>query len=196
VTTIYIAGLYEYSGGAAKSYYEGPGGVVAMRSGGVVYYLLQDHLNSTAHIVNSAGTIQTTIYYFPFGGLRGGSHSSLTTKRFTGQYHESSIPGGEGLYYYSARWCDGRLGRFVSADPLVPEPRNPQDWNRYSYVRNNPLKYIDPSGHTARSALDLVRYLRNEIVKVAQEFDLDPLLLAGVVFSENRNDYNWLRDQD
>jgi hypothetical protein len=55
-----------------------------MRSGGVVYYLLQDHLNSTARIVNSAGTIQTTIYYFPFGGLRGGSHSSLTTKRFTG----------------------------------------------------------------------------------------------------------------
>jgi formylglycine-generating enzyme required for sulfatase activity len=47
---------------------------------------------------NSAGyrladAIQTTTYYFPFGGLRGSSHRSLTTKRFTGQYHESSIPG-------------------------------------------------------------------------------------------------------
>jgi hypothetical protein len=65
VTTVYIAGLYEYSGGAAKSYYTGPGGVVAMRSGGTVYYLLSDQLNSTARIVNSAGAIQDTNYFYP-----------------------------------------------------------------------------------------------------------------------------------
>ena len=39
------------------------------------------------------------------------------------------------------------LGRFVSADTLVPEAGNPQDLNRYAYVRNNPLIYTDPSGH-------------------------------------------------
>ena len=39
------------------------------------------------------------------------------------------------------------LGRFVSADTLVPNPGNPQDLNRYAYVRNNPLRYTDPSGH-------------------------------------------------
>ncbi|MBI3958218.1 MAG: hypothetical protein HY328_05365, partial [Chloroflexi bacterium] len=148
--TVYIAGLYEYSGGAAKSYYTGPGGVVAMRSGGTVYYLLSDHLNSTARIVNSAGTTQSTSYYYPFGGNRGGAFSSLTTRRFTGQYHESSIPGGEGLYFYNARWYDAKLGRFVSADTLVPSPGNPQSFNRYSYVYNNPLKYTDPSGHAGK----------------------------------------------
>jgi hypothetical protein len=74
-----------------------------MRDNSGVSYLLTDHLNSTARIVNSAGTVQDTTYYFPFGGLRGGSHSSLTTKHFTDQYHESTIPGGEGLYYYNAR---------------------------------------------------------------------------------------------
>jgi len=36
-------------------------------------------------------------YFYPFGGNRGAAFSSVTTKRFTGQYHESSLPGGEGL---------------------------------------------------------------------------------------------------
>ncbi len=90
----------------------------------------------------------TNNYYYPYGGNRGGAFSNLTTKRFTGQYHESSLPGGEGLSYYNARWYDAKLGRFLSADTIVPGPANPQAFNRYSYVLNNPLKLIDPSGHT------------------------------------------------
>jgi RHS repeat-associated protein len=70
----------------------------------------------------------------------------LTTKRFTGQYHEAGLPGGEGLSYYNARWYDARLGRFISADTLVPNPANPQAFNRYSYVFNNPLRFTAPSG--------------------------------------------------
>jgi hypothetical protein len=40
------------------------------------------------------------------------------------------------------------IGRFISADTIVPNPANPQSLNRYSYCLNNPLKYIDPTGHT------------------------------------------------
>jgi hypothetical protein len=40
------------------------------------------------------------------------------------------------------------MGRFISPDTIVPEPTNPQSFNRYSYCLNNPLKYIDPSGLT------------------------------------------------
>jgi hypothetical protein len=39
------------------------------------------------------------------------------------------------------------IGRFISADTIVPNPTNPQAFNRYSYVLNNPLRYIDPTGH-------------------------------------------------
>ena len=39
------------------------------------------------------------------------------------------------------------LGRFVQADTLVPRPEDPQQLNRYAYVRNNPLHYVDPTGH-------------------------------------------------
>jgi hypothetical protein len=49
--------------------------------------------------VNQAGATLTNNYYYPYGGNRGGAFSNLSTKRFTGQYHESSLPGGEGLSY-------------------------------------------------------------------------------------------------
>jgi hypothetical protein len=39
------------------------------------------------------------------------------------------------------------LGRFIQADTLVPDPANPQSLNRFAYVRNNPLAFVDPSGH-------------------------------------------------
>jgi hypothetical protein len=39
------------------------------------------------------------------------------------------------------------LGRFISADSIVPRPGDPQAFNRYAYVRNSPLMRIDPTGH-------------------------------------------------
>jgi hypothetical protein len=56
--------------------------------------------------------------------------------------------------YYRARFYHPALGRFISADTIVPEPGQPQDFNRYSYVQNNPLRYIDPSGHRICEGLD------------------------------------------
>jgi RHS repeat-associated protein len=54
---------------------------------------------------------------------------------------------GLGIYHYNARFYSPKLGRFLSADTIVPNPADPQHLNRFSYVANNPLKYIDPSGH-------------------------------------------------
>jgi RHS repeat-associated protein len=51
------------------------------------------------------------------------------------------------LYYYNTRYYDPLIGGFISPDTIVPLPSNPQSFNRYSYCLNNPLKYIDPSGH-------------------------------------------------
>ena len=47
----------------------------------------------------------------------------------------------------AARWYDALTGRWLSADTIVPGAGNPQSLNRYTYVYNNPLVYIDPSGH-------------------------------------------------
>ena len=56
------------------------------------------------------------------------------------------------LYYYGARYYDPELGRFIQPDTIVPYPSDPQSFNRYSYARNNPIKYIDPTGHSWWSA--------------------------------------------
>jgi hypothetical protein len=49
--------------------------------------------------------------------------------------------------FYHARYYAPALGRFISADTMVPSPSNPPGLNRYSYVYNNPLNLVDPSGH-------------------------------------------------
>jgi len=69
------------------------------------------------------------------------SGSVPTDKQFTGQRLDDT-----GLYYYGARYYDPIIGRFISADTIVPDFANPQSLNRYSYCINNPLKYVDPSG--------------------------------------------------
>jgi RHS repeat-associated protein len=70
---------------------------------------------------------------------------ALTDKKFTGQQEEGTS---FGLYDYGARFYSTTLGRFLSADPLVVSPGDPQMLDRYSYVRNNPLIYVDPTGLT------------------------------------------------
>ncbi|HJS17964.1 MAG TPA: RHS repeat-associated core domain-containing protein, partial [Anaerolineales bacterium] len=51
------------------------------------------------------------------------------------------------LLEQSSGWDSPSINHFLSADTIVPGYANPQNLNRYSYVRNNPLKYTDPSGH-------------------------------------------------
>lgn len=61
---------------------------------------------------------------------------------YTGQRLDAT-----GLMFYHARYYSPILGRFISPDTVVPDSKNPQAWNRYSYTANNPLRYTDPSGH-------------------------------------------------
>ena len=70
------------------------------------------------------------------------SQGNLPAQQFTGQRLDST-----GLYYYGARYYDPTIGRFISPDPIIQNFTNPQNFNRYSYCLNNPLKYIDPSGN-------------------------------------------------
>jgi RHS repeat-associated protein len=59
-----------------------------------------------------------------------------------------------GLMYFVARWMDPYLNHFNQPDPIIPDPYNPQDWNRYAYTRFNPVINTDPSGHRACSSME------------------------------------------
>jgi RHS repeat-associated protein len=121
---------------------------VATRVNGPVPYAgcylpLGDHLDSLHVLANCSGTEVQRLTYLPFGE----THTNAGTVdfdqyRFTGQERDPET----GLYYYKARYYNPRLGRFISPDPLVSNSANPQTLNRYSYVRNNPLRFRDPTG--------------------------------------------------
>jgi RHS repeat-associated protein len=116
---------------------------VAVREGGSLTFVYGDHLGSTNLTTNLTGTRVSELRYYPFGETRYSNGTTSTSKRFTSQEEQIDI----GLYDYGARFYDPALGRFVSADSVVPQPGAPQSINRYSYVRNSPLTRIDPSGH-------------------------------------------------
>ncbi|MBM3133080.1 MAG: RHS repeat-associated core domain-containing protein [Chloroflexi bacterium] len=120
---------------------------MAFKKGSTLEYLHTDHLGSTSVTTNTSGTTVSTVKYFPFGGARSQTGTLDTDKRFTGQRLDQT-----GLYYYNARYYDATIGRFISPDTVVPNPANPQSLNRYSYCLNNPLRYIDPSGHDVETS--------------------------------------------
>jgi RHS repeat-associated protein len=111
----------------------------------VFYYYLGDHLGSSNVMTDRNGVVVEHYEYSAFGLSKcGGSGSAFqVSNRFTGQIADEET----GLYYYNSRYYDPVLGRFIQADTIVPGAANPQNLNRYTYVNNNPLKYIDPSGH-------------------------------------------------
>ena len=112
-----------------------------------------------------------------WGSVRSGGITA-TSLNYTGQRRDDT-----GLLYYNARYYDPAIGRFISADTIVPGaaaltvaasdaterdawisvltrsseagtdklylsgPANPQDLNRYSYVRNSPMSTTDSTGH-------------------------------------------------
>jgi RHS repeat-associated protein len=120
-----------------------------------VYYFLADHLGSTSVTLDANGAKIGEMKYYPFGETRYVNGALGTDRRYTGQREENGLGS---LYDYGARLYSPAIGRFISADIIVPEPGNPQSLNRYAYGLNNPLRYVDPSGHFETDA-DLATYL-------------------------------------
>ena len=122
---------------------------MALRKGdGTLYFLLTDHLGSTAITATSGGGFSAELRYYPWGGTRYTSGTTPTSYRYTGQ-REAEV----GLYYYGARFYDPQLGRFISTDTIIPQQQGTQAWDRYAYVNNSPIKYTDPSGHSVDCAI-------------------------------------------
>lgn len=148
------------SGGAPTTYvYDAMGRLEAeyggAASGSGTTYLTQDHLGSTRLAISAAGT--NCYDYFPFGGdIAAGINGRPScypanpdpadglSVKFTSKERDSET----GLDYFGARYFSSAQGRFTSADePFADQhPDEPQSWNLYTYGRNNPLAYIDPSG--------------------------------------------------
>jgi RHS repeat-associated protein len=150
-TTYYVSDLYEVTGAKVTKYYAEGDTKVALRVSGSgnpdengLFYLLTDHLGGT-NVILKDGVSSSEMRYKAWGETRftSGLMPGLTPVQYTGQRAETQL----GILYYKARWYDPYLNRWIQPDSIIPDPYAPQDWDRYSYVRNNPVNFNDPSGH-------------------------------------------------
>jgi RHS repeat-associated protein len=166
-TTIFVGGILEkHSAGGITEYRhyinagEQPVALYTRPSSGSIttQYFLLDHLGSVAEITNSLGTLDVAENFAAFGERRDAGDWSgppsagdvtlingATQRGYT--FHTNSES--SSLIHMNGRLADSLTGRFLSPDPYVFEPGLTQSFNRYSYVRNNPLSYTDPSGFCA-----------------------------------------------
>lgn len=158
----YIGGRYEVESGAAgskeKLYLGGDAysaSAVYIKEGSgawTIYYLGRDYLGSITHIIDGNGYVKQELSYDPWGRLRNPANQQLyapdseptlfIARGYTGHEHLTMY----GLINMNARLYDPTLGRFLSPDPFVQAPYLSQNYNRYSYALNNPLRYTDPDG--------------------------------------------------
>ena len=150
-----------YNGGGEQQlhYISGPAGLCALivrnyNCGKLIsctiYHLQTDYQNSIIAAYNSNGTLYKHFSYDPWGRRRVGgawdnclvATETLITRGYCGHEHLDDF----GTINMNGRIYDPRLGRFLSPDPYVQAPYNSQNYNRYSYCLNNPLKYTDPDG--------------------------------------------------
>ncbi|MCI5130696.1 MAG: hypothetical protein D3904_04070 [Candidatus Electrothrix sp. EH2] len=152
VTTYYIGKHYEERKGATvdekTSYFFANSQRIAKSSQKnkappEVSYYLNNHLGSADVIIDEQGTQTDRIRYFPYGGYRTFPKEKHT---FTGKERDEVTDN----YYFEARYYNPNIRRFTQADTIVPDLYDPQSLNRYAYVLNNPIKYIDPTGHAPK----------------------------------------------
>ena len=121
-------------------------------------YPFTDMLGSVRAVTDAAGTVVECYDYLPFGRMLSSSDNSRSTschplnpdtafdsdvsQKFTGQIRDEETR----LDYFNARYMSAPQGRFLSPDPLGGELSDPQTLNKYGYTRNNPLKFVDPTG--------------------------------------------------
>lgn len=147
--TTYIGKLYECTNGLCDKYiFAGDQRIAMKRVGsGVIHYYHADHLGSSSVVTDATGAKVQNLAYFPFGQTRQQSGTVNVHHKYAGQELDDST----GLYFYNARYYDPVLGRFMSADTVAPNLRDPQDINRYTYAGNDPLLYTDPTGQRGRA---------------------------------------------
>ena len=144
-----------------RTYLSGPGGVFAVMerlNGGedVLHYVLKDNLGSWTTITDSDGSVEQRLSYDAWGNLRNpdtwsGSFTGtpMFDRGFTGHEHLYNF----GLINMNGRMYDPIMSSFLSVDQFVQSPSSSQNFNRYAYCLNNPLRYVDPSGEVLWEAV-------------------------------------------
>ncbi|NDW19297.1 hypothetical protein D0T53_10275 [Dysgonomonas sp. 216] len=127
---------YIYAGDGLAAVY------VGTAASGKIYYVHKDHLGSIVKLTEGNGTEVFKASYDAWGKQTISNNTFAFHRGYTGHEHLPEF----NLIDMNGRVYDPMLSRFLSPDPYVQMPDLSQNFNRYSYCLNNPLKYTDPSG--------------------------------------------------
>ncbi|HEV2420658.1 MAG TPA: RHS repeat-associated core domain-containing protein [Candidatus Acidoferrales bacterium] len=138
------------SGGLTNDYVFFGGQRIARRDpSGNTFAYFDDHLGSSRKVEEvasgaSSASLSYDADFYPFGRENAFTNTSNPIHKFTGKQRDSE----SGLDDFGARYYSSNIGRFMSPDPTILSvtPSNPQTWNRYTYVLNNPSTDIDTNG--------------------------------------------------
>ncbi|MDQ6422393.1 RHS repeat-associated core domain-containing protein [Paenibacillus sp. LHD-117] len=106
------------------------------------YYVQNGH-GDVVSILGEDGEILNSYDYDVWGNPIAATETLSNSFRYSGEYWDNTTE----LQYLRARWYDPSIGRFINEDTYEGELSNPLSLNLYTYVHNNPLIYIDPSGN-------------------------------------------------
>ena len=133
----------EYNGSWPFQYVYAGSNLIAQYTSSTTEFVHTDYLGSTRMVTGVNQAVADSMDYLPFGlQIAGGT---TTTHKFTGKERDNE----SGIDNFGARYYESYIGRFMSPDPLMILKRklvDPQQWNMYSYSRNNPLRFMDPTG--------------------------------------------------
>ena len=185
---IYVNDYFEKEGGEERMYiYANNLKVAGIIDGDDVFYH-EDHLSGSNISTDDLGDQLELNDYFPYGDQRIEDRATgyENDYLFTGQERDEETD----LYYYNARYYDAELGRFASVDPWFGDIMDPQSLNKFSYVRNNPLRYVDPTGMYNEESgeieegdtMDSITNEVNEALGIETDWDT----IASVSFLEDR----------
>jgi RHS repeat-associated protein len=193
-TTRYISKLYECDTTGANTscsrfIWAGDKRIATVAvTSGAVHYWHGDHLGSSSVITDSTGAKVQALTYYPYGDIR--TNVPGTPVNVPYKYTGKELDTSSNLYFYESRYYHAIFGRFISPDTIVPNLYDPQSLNRYSYARNNPLIYTDPTGHFFKNIFKHVfrnvgrvfsRHV-NEVFRIANEIGHKPLNLISPTF--------------
>ena len=116
---------------------------------GDTQYYLNDGQGNVGRISSEWGRVKETYSYDPYGNLTYGIPDTVNYYGYNGESSNLAT----GLQYLRARYYNPQTGSFITEDTYTGQISNPLTLNRYDYVSNNPVNYIDPSGHFAVSRM-------------------------------------------
>ncbi|UOG54458.1 RHS repeat domain-containing protein [Leptospira noguchii] len=126
--------------------------IAALNEAGALAYYLTDQVDSVSTVLDDEGNTLSQMQYLPYGE----TFVQRGDLNFSPKYNSQELDRESGFYFFNARYYDPGIARFTSADTIIDGEFDTQGWNRFSYVKGNPIGAKDPTGHEANAGIGIM----------------------------------------